>query len=43
MYTCQREGPQMGQRNGVLLKEVATIRRCPLIEVSPYMHVHTDT
>ena len=33
LYTCQREGLQMGQSNGVLLKEVSAFRRCPLIEV----------
>ena len=33
MYTCQCEGLQMGQNNGVLFKEVSAFRRCPLIEV----------
>ena len=37
MYTCQCEGCQMEQSNGVLLKEVPTFRRCPLVEVSPYV------
>ena len=30
----------MGQSNGVLLKEVAAFRRCPLIEVSLYTHTN---
>ena len=35
--TCQCEGFQMGQSNGVLLiKEVSTFRSCPLIEVLLY-------
>ena len=28
----------MGQRRGVLLKEVSAFRRCPLIEVSLYLY-----
>ena len=39
-YICQCEGPQMGQRNGVLLKEVAAFWRCPFIEVSLYAHTY---
>ena len=39
-YTCQCEGLQMGQRNCVLLKDVAAFRRCPLIEVSLYAHTN---
>ena len=39
MNTCQCEGFQMGQSNGVLFKEVFAFRRCPLIEVS--LHVFT--
>ena len=31
MFTCQCEGFLVGQSNGVLLKEVAAIRRCTLI------------
>ena len=34
MYTCQCEGEQMGQSNGILFKEVSAFQRCPLIEVS---------
>ena len=37
MYTCQCEGLQMGQSSGVLLKEVATIQRCPLIVNALYL------
>ena len=33
-YTCQCEGCQMRQNNGALLKEVAALQRCPLIDVS---------
>ena len=33
MYTCQREGPQMGQNRGVLFKEVSAFQSCPSIEV----------
>ena len=33
MYTCQCEGCQMEQSRDVLLKEVAAIWRCPLIDV----------
>ena len=40
MYTCQCVGCQMGWSNGVLLKEVAAFRRCPLIEVSLYHCMH---
>ena len=29
MYTCHYEGFEMGQSNGVLLKEVAAFRRHP--------------
>ena len=29
MYTCQCEGCQMGQSNGVLFKEVSAFQRCP--------------
>ena len=29
MYTCQCEGLQMGQINGVLFKEVAAFQSCP--------------
>ena len=36
MYMCRCEGCQMGQRNDVLLEEVAAFRRCPLIEDSLY-------
>ena len=40
LYPCQCEGFQMGQSNGVLLiKEVSTFRRCPLIEVLLHTHV----
>ena len=34
MYTCQCKGCHMGQSSGVLLKEAAAFRRCPLIEFS---------
>ena len=37
MDTCQCKGFQMEHSSGVLLKEVAAFRRCPLIEVSLYM------
>ena len=37
MYTSQCEGLQMGQRNGVLFKDVLAFGRCPWIEVSLYM------
>ena len=37
MYTCQCEGFQMRQSNGVLFKVVAAFRRCPLIEVLLYI------
>ena len=37
MYSCQCEGLQTGQSNGVLLKEVAAFQRCPLIEVSLFV------
>ena len=36
MYTCQYEGVQMGQRNGVLFKEVSAFQSYPSIEVSLY-------
>ena len=36
MHTCQCEGCQMRQSNGVLLKEMAAFQRCPLIEVALY-------
>ena len=39
MYICQCEGVNvrmsMGQRSGVLLKEISAYQRCPLTEVSP--------
>ena len=38
LYTCQCEGLQVGQSNGVLFKEVSAFRRCPLIEVLLYFH-----
>ena len=38
MCTCQCEGLQMGQRNGVLFKEVSAFQRCPVIEASLYTH-----
>ena len=38
MYTCQCKGCQMGQSNGVPLKEVAAFGRWPLIGVSLYIH-----
>ena len=40
MYTCQCEGLQMGQSNGVLFKEVSAFWRYPLIEVSLYVHMY---
>ena len=36
MYTCQK-----GHSSGVLLKDVAVFRRCPLAEVSLYIYLHT--
>ena len=36
MNTCQCEGLQIGQSNGVLLKEVSAFQWCLLIEVSLY-------
>ena len=36
MYTCQFEGLQMGQSNGVLFKKVSGFQRCPLMEVPLY-------
>ena len=37
MYTCQCEGLQMEQSNGVLFKPVCVFQRCPLLEVSLYL------
>ena len=34
MHACQCEGLQMGQSNGVLLKELAVFHRCPLMHES---------
>ena len=31
VYTCQCEGYNIGQSNGVLLEEVAAFQRCPFI------------
>ena len=33
----------MGQRSGVLSKEVSEFRRCPLIEVSLYIQMYICT
>ena len=33
----------MGQNSGLLLKEVAAFQRCPLIEVSLYMKITTES
>ena len=33
MYTCQCKGCQWGRNSGAVQKEVAALRRCPLIDV----------
>ena len=38
MYQSQCKEYQMGQSNGVLLKEVAAFPRCPLTMVPLYCH-----
>ena len=42
MLTRQCKGCQMGQSSGVLLKEMATLRRCSTTEVFLYTYVHTS-
>ena len=40
MCTCQCEGPQMGQSNGVLFKEVSAFQRSFNRGLTVYVHIH---